>query len=48
MKKKEDAQELYYRLLEEKRKATDWSNLQSVKEYNRYADDLRHALLYED
>lgn len=34
----------YYELLEKKYKETDWENLESVKEYNRYAKMLREIL----
>ena len=34
----------YYELLKEKHKNTDWNNLESIKEYNRYARMLREML----
>jgi len=40
--------EEYYKALEEKYKKTDWSNRQSVKEYNEYARQLRKLLNEED
>ena len=34
----------YYDLLREKHASTDWSNLNSIREYNEYARSLRHSL----
>lgn len=36
--------EEYYELLKEKHQQTDWTNLDSIKEYNEYARELRKQL----
>ena len=38
----------YYALLREKHKQTDWNDLNSSKEYNEYARQLRKELEQED
>ena len=45
---KETARELYYELLEKKKRETDWNSLESVKAYNAYARELRHQLLDDE
>ena len=36
--------EEYYELLKKKHQQTDWTNLDSIKEYNEYARELRKQL----
>lgn len=36
--------EEYYEKLKKKHEETDWNNLESIKEYNRYAQMLRKLL----
>lgn len=36
-----------YDLLEEKKKATDWTDIASIEAYNEYAKELRSQLEYE-
>lgn len=33
-----------YKLLEQKHKETDWNNLNSIREYNKYAKMVRDLL----
>ena len=37
-------QKEYYELLKKKYQQTDWTNLESVKAYNRYARELRKQI----
>lgn len=39
--------EQYYELLKEKHDQTDWNDIESIKEYNEYARQLRKEL-YEN
>lgn len=39
--------EEYYKRLAEKHRETDWKSLESVKEYNRYARELRDMMALE-
>ena len=41
-----EQKEQYYKLLKQKHTQTNWNNLESIKEYNRYARELRKS--YEE